>query len=281
MANAIHAPSNILNQRFQEALSKTEGNFMRTPVRWLREPGEFASLRKVIALILVVALTITGVGLLLVVPGIKEWNRQTKLLNQARQTQKPTVDEKKPEEETPIKGKAVENPEHAKQKPQFDIRRQLKKTEENIIKELKKYSTLDNNSTFVNGLYVICATNEKGKAGVLSTSKLTLNEERFFQGEIRAVNDEFADQIKPKITDMLKLDVYLLFKGNNKEGTDYFGEVHVVSRKGPAFEGNHSGSSKTSRDSVKRDFEDTLMRLGCQLDELAPFNLPESLPPLI
>lgn len=67
-----------------------KGNFMFHIVTWIREDGDYSNLRKGVGIIMAIFLTATGVGLVLVIPGIFEWNRQVSVVNilKAQENQK-------------------------------------------------------------------------------------------------------------------------------------------------------------------------------------------------
>lgn len=52
-----------------------QGNFMERPVKWILEPNH--TLRKVLAVIAAVLLSLSVIGLGVVIPGVLEWQRQT------------------------------------------------------------------------------------------------------------------------------------------------------------------------------------------------------------
>lgn len=58
------------------------GNFMYRPIRWGCKPGPYSTARKIISICAAILLTLTGVGLFIVIPAIKEWRRQVKEINQ-------------------------------------------------------------------------------------------------------------------------------------------------------------------------------------------------------
>src|SRR5689334_14899461 len=68
-----------------------EGNFMSSTIQWIREPGEYENLRKITSLILAAFLSLTIVGLIIVIPGAVEWYRQSNL--EVIKSDVPTKDE--------------------------------------------------------------------------------------------------------------------------------------------------------------------------------------------
>lgn len=84
------APTNITT-------NDRTGNFMYRPVKYLLDPNHCGTLGKTIAFVAAVFLTLTVVGLIVVIPGVIEWNRQTEAIkqktNQNQLDNKPAVSE--------------------------------------------------------------------------------------------------------------------------------------------------------------------------------------------
>jgi UPF0716 family protein affecting phage T7 exclusion len=59
-----------------------KGNFLFHVVTWIREPGDHETLRKVIGVCVAIFFSATVIGLLLVIPGIYEWNRQISIIRE-------------------------------------------------------------------------------------------------------------------------------------------------------------------------------------------------------
>lgn len=57
-------------------LSAKANSFMQRPIFWVRESGACAGVRKVVAVVIAVLLSMTLIGLVVVIPGIKEYGRQ-------------------------------------------------------------------------------------------------------------------------------------------------------------------------------------------------------------
>lgn len=68
-----------LRSNYQDfsSIAKTD-SFMYRPIHWIRESGTCACLRKILAVVVAVLLSVTLVGLVIVIPGIKEYRRQDK-----------------------------------------------------------------------------------------------------------------------------------------------------------------------------------------------------------
>lgn len=70
--DSLHPNTPLSGFDEQEAI----GNFMYSPIRWIRQADEYETLRKVFAIAVAILLSCTIVGLFFVIPGIIEWCRQ-------------------------------------------------------------------------------------------------------------------------------------------------------------------------------------------------------------
>ena len=69
-----------INHHSTHLYESKQGNFMYSPVKWFKDPGKHETLRKAIAVFMAFVLTLSVIGLFIVIPGIIEWRRQTKTL---------------------------------------------------------------------------------------------------------------------------------------------------------------------------------------------------------
>lgn len=83
---------NVNKSLFADFLYKeNEGNFMFKAIRWVNTQDEDETLRKVIAAVAAILLTASIIGLIVVVPGVIEWNRQAKIYTElSEEVQKKT-----------------------------------------------------------------------------------------------------------------------------------------------------------------------------------------------
>lgn len=82
------------------------GNFMYKPIKWIRDPGDFETVRKILAIIAAAVLSLTGFGLIVVIPGAIEWNRQTKMMNESKIAAEAGAKKEKEKEAAIIEAKA-------------------------------------------------------------------------------------------------------------------------------------------------------------------------------
>jgi hypothetical protein len=261
-----------------------KGNFMYRPVRWLCKRDEHEGLRKIVAYFAVFILTITIVGLFLVIPGVKEWKRQTKILDLENESTRKTheVIKKRRKEERDAAQRQQEAHEtalEATKSAHIDVMSRVRQNESLMIEEIKKHSSFDEACTLTDGLLVIKASNEHTTLAVrqnfldCSKNSETINR-AVFQEENNALMKEIGSHIKKT----LYIEMFVLFKGkeNNK---DYYGEAYVISKQAPygeAIETTCSSNSEIiSQSEVKKIFEKILIRLECSPEWLEPLNLPQ------